>query len=85
MRKDTAHHFLRAALIAKNQDKPDRPTNSGKTAYQIGGEVLKLIRSYGTAGRGTATVEPAGAPVPAHCAAAQLLPLWPGRGSPGRP
>ena len=37
VRKDTVHHFLRAALIAENQDKPDRPTNSGKTAYRIDG------------------------------------------------
>ena len=50
VRKGTVHHFLRAALIVKNPDKPDRPTNSGKTVYRIDGEALVLIRSYGTAG-----------------------------------
>ena len=50
VRKGTVHHFLRAALIAKNPDKPDRPTNSGKTVYQIDSQALEIIRSYGTAG-----------------------------------
>lgn len=49
VRKGTVHHFLRAALIVKNPDKPDRPTNSGKTVYQIDDSALGLVRMYGTA------------------------------------
>ena len=33
----------------KKPDRPDRPTNSGKTVYQIDGAALKLLRQCGTA------------------------------------
>ena len=48
VRRQTVHQFLQAALIVKNPDRPDRPTNSGKTVYQIDGAALKLLRHYGT-------------------------------------
>ncbi|MYB46962.1 MAG: restriction endonuclease [Cenarchaeum sp. SB0662_bin_33] len=48
VRRQTVHQFLQAALIVENPDKPDRPTNSGKTVYQIDGSALELLRLYGT-------------------------------------
>ena len=50
VRKHTIHHFLRASLIVKNPDKPDRPTNSGKTVYRISDRALELLRGYDTDG-----------------------------------
>lgn len=48
VRRQTVHQFLQAALIVKNPDRPDRPTNSGKTAYQIDEAALRLLQHYGT-------------------------------------
>lgn len=47
-RKSAIHYFEAARLIVKNPDKPDRPTNSGQTVYQLTDDVLSLIRAYGT-------------------------------------
>ncbi len=47
VRRQTIHQFLHASLISENPDNPDRPTNSGKTVYQITPESLKLMQSYG--------------------------------------
>lgn len=49
VRRQTVHQFVDAGLAIPNPDKPSRPTNSGKTVYQIETNVLKLIRTYGTA------------------------------------
>ena len=49
VRRQTVHQFLDAALIVENPDRPDRPTNSGKTVYQIDKTALMLLRHYGTA------------------------------------
>ena len=48
VRKQTVHQFIDASLIVANPDRPDRPTNSGKTVYQIEEEALHLIRCFGT-------------------------------------
>ena len=48
VRRQTVHQFLQAALIVKNPDRPDRPTNSGKTVYRIDEAALGLLRHYGT-------------------------------------
>ena len=48
VRRLTVHQFLQAAIIIKNPDNPDRPTNSGKTVYQISEFALQLFSSYGT-------------------------------------
>lgn len=48
-RKSAIHYFEAAQLIVKNPDQPNRPTNSGKTVYQLTDAALSLIRSYGTA------------------------------------
>jgi len=49
VRRQTVHQFVDAGLAIPNPDKPSRPTNSGKTVYQIEANVLKLIRTFGTA------------------------------------
>ena len=48
VRRQTVHQFLQAGLIVENPDEPERPTNSGKTVYQIGEDPLSLLQSYGT-------------------------------------
>lgn len=47
VRRQTAHQFLQAALIVANPDKPARPTNSPKAAYQIEPSALKLFKKFG--------------------------------------
>lgn len=47
-RKSAIHYFEAAQLIVKNPDNPERPTNSGKTVYQLTDTALALIRKYGT-------------------------------------
>ena len=49
VRRQTVYQFLQAALVVKNPDRPDRPTNSGKTVYRIDAAALELLRHYGTA------------------------------------
>jgi adenine-specific DNA-methyltransferase len=48
VRRQTVHQFLEAGLIVANPDDPSRPTNSGKTVYQIETGALKLLRGFGT-------------------------------------
>ncbi len=48
VRRQTVHQFLQAGLVNINPDKPDRPTNSGKTVYQIRPDALAALRAYGT-------------------------------------
>ncbi len=48
VRDDAVKTFLEAGLLTKNPDKPDRPTNSGKTVYQIEPLALTTIRAYGS-------------------------------------
>lgn len=48
VRRQTIHQFLEAGFIAINPDEPTRPTNSGKTVYQIEEGLLDLLRTFGT-------------------------------------
>ncbi len=48
VRRQTIHQFRDAGIVSINPDDPERPTNSGKTVYQIEPGLLKLLRSYGT-------------------------------------
>ncbi|HZU36011.1 MAG TPA: BsuBI/PstI family type II restriction endonuclease [Gemmataceae bacterium] len=48
VRRQTVHQFLEAGLIVVNPDDPHRPTNSGKTVYQIEAGALELLRTFGT-------------------------------------
>ena len=48
VRRQTIHQFCAAGLATKNPDDPGRPTNSGKTVYQINSLAWTLAKSYGT-------------------------------------
>ncbi len=48
VRRQTVHLFIEAGLILPNPDDPQRPTNSGKTVYQIEPAALDLLRTYRT-------------------------------------
>ncbi|HEX4793433.1 MAG TPA: BsuBI/PstI family type II restriction endonuclease [Humisphaera sp.] len=48
VRDDAVKYFVEDSLILRNPDKPDRATNSGKTAYQIEPTALALLRKFGT-------------------------------------
>jgi hypothetical protein len=48
VRRQTLHQFLEAGLVLINPDDPARPTNSGKTVYQVETGALKLLRSFRT-------------------------------------
>ncbi len=48
VRRQTMHQFVNAGIVLYNPDKPDRPTNSPKTVYQIEPATLTLLRSFGT-------------------------------------
>lgn len=49
VRRQTVHQFLDAGLVVINPDEPDRPTNSGKTVYQVEAGLLELLKTWGTA------------------------------------
>jgi len=48
IRDEAVKHFVEAGLLVRNPDDPDRPTNSGRTVYQVEPAALKLIHGYGT-------------------------------------
>jgi adenine-specific DNA-methyltransferase len=48
VRRQTIHQFLDAGIVHINPDEPERPTNSGKTVYQMESGLLKLLRTWGT-------------------------------------
>lgn len=48
IRDESVKYFVEAGMVVRNPDSPARPTNSGKTVYQIEGHALDAIRSYGT-------------------------------------
>jgi len=48
IRDDAVKFFVEEGLLLRNPDDPNRPTNSGKTAYQIEPSALALIRKIGT-------------------------------------
>jgi adenine-specific DNA-methyltransferase len=48
VRRQTIHQFLDAGIVVINPDDPERPTNSGKTVYQIEAGLLELLRTFGT-------------------------------------
>jgi hypothetical protein len=49
IRRQTVHQFDQARLIDRNPDDPMRPTNSGKTVYQLTDPAIEILRTYGTA------------------------------------
>jgi hypothetical protein len=48
IRDDAVKFFVEAGLLLRNPDNPHRPTNSGKTVYQIEPSALSLLRKFGT-------------------------------------
>lgn len=47
-RRQTMHQFVAAGIAMNNPDKPDRPTNSPDTVYQVAPEALDLLKTYGS-------------------------------------
>ncbi|MGH9402581.1 MAG: BsuBI/PstI family type II restriction endonuclease [Terriglobia bacterium] len=47
IRRQTIHQFEQARIVNRNPDDPKRPTNSGKTVYQITEEAEPLLKAYG--------------------------------------
>lgn len=56
-RRQSVHQFVDAGLALRNPDKPDRPTNSPKTVYQIEPEALALLKTHGSAAWGATLKE----------------------------
>lgn len=50
IRDDAVKFFVEEGLLLRNPDDPNRPTNSGKTVYQIESSALALLRKFGTLG-----------------------------------
>lgn len=48
IRRQTIHQFEQARLIDRNPDDPARPTNSGRTVYQLTHEAAQVLRNFGT-------------------------------------
>lgn len=48
VRDDAVKFFVEEGLLLRNPDDPRRPTNSGKTVYQIEPTALALLRKVGT-------------------------------------
>lgn len=48
VRRQTIHQFLDAGIVTINPDDPDRPTNSGKTVYQVPTDLLEVVRAWGS-------------------------------------
>lgn len=48
IRDEAVKYFVDAGLVMRNPDDPRRPTNSGKTVYQIEQNALMLVRTCGT-------------------------------------
>jgi len=54
IRDEAVKYFVEEGLLIKNPDDPSRPTNSGKTVYQIEPTALRLCRSFKTDAWGSA-------------------------------
>jgi hypothetical protein len=48
IRDEAVKYFVEAGMLIRNPDDPSRPTNSGKTVYQIEPNALELFRTFGT-------------------------------------
>lgn len=62
IRDEAVKHFVESGMLIRNPDDPKRPTNSGKTVYQIEPTALELFRSFwdsGMAGKAEGVFESA--------------------------
>lgn len=50
IRDEAVKYFVEAGLLLRNPDAPARPTNSGKTVYQVEVHALELIRTFDAVG-----------------------------------
>lgn len=48
IRDEAVKYFVESGLMLRNPDDPARPTNSGKTVYQVEPHALELIRRFDT-------------------------------------
>lgn len=48
IRDEAVKYFVDAGLLIRNPDDPSRPTNSGKTVYQVEPSALELFRAFGS-------------------------------------
>lgn len=48
IRDEAVKYFVETGLLLRNPDNPSRPTNSGKTVYQVELTALALARAFGT-------------------------------------
>lgn len=48
IRDEAVKYFVEAGMLIRNPDDPNRPTNSGKTVYQIEPTAFELFRTFGT-------------------------------------
>lgn len=48
IRDEAVKYFVESGLLLRNPDDPARPTNSGKTVYQVEAHALELIRAFDT-------------------------------------
>jgi hypothetical protein len=48
IRDEAVKYFVEAGMLLRNPDNPDRPTNSGKTVYQIEPTALELFSAFGS-------------------------------------
>jgi hypothetical protein len=49
IRDEAVKYFVDAGMLIRNPDNPARPTNSGKTVYQVEPHALDMFRSFGGA------------------------------------
>ena len=49
VRRQSMHQFVQAGIAIYNPDDPRRPVNSPHAVYQISPELLKVLKTYGTA------------------------------------
>lgn len=47
IRDEAVKYFADAGMLIRNPDNPARPTNSGRTVYQVEPHALKLLQSFG--------------------------------------
>jgi hypothetical protein len=48
IRDEAVKYFVESGILIRNPDNPNRPTNSGKTVYQVESTALELFRAYDT-------------------------------------
>jgi hypothetical protein len=48
IRDEAVKHFVESGMLIRNPDEPARPTNSGRTVYQMELHALTTLRSFGS-------------------------------------